>query len=206
MPKKIFDVNFMKIEKAMWEAGINSYLALSRVSKLDQAYLSRSKKRGQLGMDALFRISEAVKKPISYFIIENCTSIEHNQINNLESIPVLNCLSATFPQEIAGEEIIAHIHMPNMPVGAYAIQAKDENMAPFIKNGDYVLFLPTVKVKSGDIVIVNNEWGETSIKRYREKPKIISFDNDNPEYCTHNANEKYQIMGKIIEIWRNLKI
>jgi len=121
-------------------------------------------------------------------------------------IPVLGKIPAGFPHYVA-EQVIEYIALPDVPENALAIIAKGDSMSPVIKDGDYVIFLAMpIDIFSGDIVIVNNEWGETMIKRYRikdNKPILVS---ENPEYPTIQPNEHYQILGKVISIWRKIKI
>ena len=121
-------------------------------------------------------------------------------------IPVLGKIPAGFPHYVA-EQIIEYIALPEVPENAFAIIAKGDSMSPVIKDGDYVIFLAMpIDIFSGDIVIVNNEWGETMIKRYRikdNKPILVS---ENPEYPTIQPNKHYQILGKVISIWRKIKI
>jgi len=121
-------------------------------------------------------------------------------------IPVLGKIPAGFPHYVA-EQIIEYIALPEVPENALAIIAKGDSMSPVIKDGDYVIFLVMpIDIFSGDIVIVNNEWGETMIKRYRikdNKPILVS---ENPEYPTIQPNKHYQILGKVISIWRKIKI
>ena len=71
---------------------------------------------------------------------------------------------------------------------------------------DYVLFINDGEIKNGDVVVVNNEWGESMIKRFRLKdgePYLVS---DNPEYPGFRPNEYYRIIGKVIGVWRKIKV
>jgi len=206
MAKNLYNVNFKKIEEAMWETGFNSFFALCRAIGMNRAYLSRSKKKGQLGMNALSKIAKALKKPVSFFLEENQPgNLSQNHLAGLKSIPVFKHIPSGFAQEIPEEKIITRLNVPGMLPNSYAILAKEDNMTPLIKSGDFVIFIPDEEIQSGDIVVVNNEWGESSIKCYREKNGKISFESDNPEYAGHKSGEKYQIMGKVVDIWRNIK-
>ncbi|NOZ67971.1 MAG: helix-turn-helix domain-containing protein [Deferribacteres bacterium] len=123
-----------------------------------------------------------------------------------ESIPVLGRVPAGFPEHIPESDIIDYINIPEVPKGAYALIVKGDSMSPTFRDGDYVIFRPNEEIRSGDIVIVNNEWGESMIKRYREKDGEKFLVSDNPEYPTLKPNRHYQIMGKVIKGWRPLKV
>jgi len=121
------------------------------------------------------------------------------------AIPVLGKVPAGFPNECR-EEIIEYISLPNIPAGAYALIIHGESMSPTIRNGDYVIFLPGADaVKSGDVVIVNNEWGESMCKRYREKDDEQLLVSDNAEYQAVKPNSHFEILGKVIKVWRDIR-
>lgn len=44
------------------------------------------------------------------------------------------------------------------------------------------------------------------LKRYREKDGKIYLTSDNYEYPTITPNEHYKIIGKVIAVWRKIKI
>jgi phage repressor protein C with HTH and peptisase S24 domain len=82
---------------------------------------------------------------------------------------------------------------------------KGDSMSPEIRDGAYVLFTQNEEYKTGDILVVNNEWGETMCKRFREKEGRAYLSSENPEYPTVEANEHYRIIGKVIESWTRKK-
>jgi phage repressor protein C with HTH and peptisase S24 domain len=119
-------------------------------------------------------------------------------------IPVLARVPAGFPEEILRDEVIEYICVPDVPKKSYAIIVKGESMAPTIKEGDYAIFLPAHDVINGDIVITQNGWGETFIKRYRRRKNKHFLTSDNPEYPTIEIKDTDKIIGKVIKIWRNI--
>ena len=204
MSKRIYNVDFDLIDKAMLEAEISSYAALCRSSNIAHAHFIRSKKKEQLGFDALSKIAAVLKKPVSHFLSETQPAGTNlNQLTGSISIPVLKRVTPNLPHDTKEEDIITRLNVPGILPNSGAVIAQDDSMVPLIKNGDYALFIPAQEAKSGDIVVVNNQWGETSIKRYREKNGRISFENDNPEYKIKND---YVICGIVIDIWRNIKL
>lgn len=120
-------------------------------------------------------------------------------------VPVLGRVPAGFPDQIS-EAIIEHISLPHAPHGSYALITKGDSMSPAIKDGDYVLFMPNGEVRNGDVVVVNNEWGDTMLKRYREKDGEVFLTSDNSEYPSLKPNKHYRIIGKVIGVWRKIKI
>ncbi|MFH2011709.1 MAG: S24 family peptidase [Pseudomonadota bacterium] len=124
----------------------------------------------------------------------------------LRIIPVLGRVPAGFPDQIPEQEIIEYIKCPDGQSGSYALIVKGENMSPTIKDGDYVLFINNGDIKNGDVIVVNNEWGDSMIKRYREKEGDILLTSDNPEYPSYKPNEQYRIIGKVVGAWRNIKV
>lgn len=119
-------------------------------------------------------------------------------------VPVLGIVPAGFPDHVS-EEIVEYIRLPDAPTGSFALVVKGDSMSPNIKDGDYVLFIPNGDIKGGDVVVVNNEWGETMLKRYRIKDGEVILTSDNPEYPSFKPNEHSKIMGKVIKAWRELR-
>ncbi|MFH2012572.1 MAG: S24 family peptidase [Pseudomonadota bacterium] len=124
----------------------------------------------------------------------------------LRIIPVLGRVPAGFPDQIPEQEIIEYIKCPDTQFGDYALIVKGESMSPTIKDGDYILFINDGDIKNGDVIVVNDEWGDSMIKRYREKDGDILLTSDNPEYPSYKPNEQYIIIGKVVGAWRNIKV
>lgn len=118
-------------------------------------------------------------------------------------IPVLARVPAGFPEEIQ-DEVIEYITVPGVPKKSFAVVVKGESMTPTIKDGDYAIFLPNQDVVSGDVVIAQNGWGETFIKRYRRQKNKHFLTSDNPEYPTIEIKDADKIIGKVIKVWRNI--
>jgi len=101
------------------------------------------------------------------------------------------------------EQIQDYLCLPfgEAPSNSMAVKVKGHSMSPTIKDGEYVIFLPAnmSSVRSGDIVVVRNEWNELILKRFREKYGEMFLTSDNPEYPTFKANEEYTIVGKVVK-------
>ncbi len=120
-------------------------------------------------------------------------------------IPVIGRVPAGFPENVS-EEVIEYISLPSAPAGAYALVVKGDSMSPGIRDGDYVLFIPNGDYRNGDVIVVNNEFGDSMIKRYRLKDGEVWLFSDNPEYPSFKPNEQYRIIGKVVKAWREIKI
>lgn len=120
-------------------------------------------------------------------------------------IPVLGRVPAGFPENVS-EEVIEYISLPSAPPGSYALVVKGDSMSPGIRDGDYVLFIQDGDYKNGDVIVVNNEFGESMIKRYRLKDGEVWLFSDNPEYPSFRPNEQYRMIGRVVKAWREIKI
>jgi len=102
---------------------------------------------------------------------------------------------------LSEEHVDGYIYVPDLPEEAMAIRVRDDSMSPALEYGDYALFLPEGKteIRSGDVVVVKNEWNELMLRRYREKEGEIFLTSDNPRYPTVKMDEKYRVVGKVIK-------
>jgi len=127
------------------------------------------------------------------------------QTRGVLPVPVINLqVPAGFPEmPLEDEQIQDYLYLPfgEAPSDAIAVKVKGHSMSPTIEDGEYVIFLPAgmTDVKSGDIVIVRNEWNELILKRFREKYGEMFLVSDNPKYPTIKPNEEYTIVGKVIK-------
>jgi len=127
------------------------------------------------------------------------------QTRGVLPVPVINLqVPAGFPEmPLEDEQIQDYLYLPfgEAPSNAMAVKVKGHSMSPTIEDGEYVIFLPAgmSDVRSGDIVIVRNEWNELILKRFREKYGEMFLVSDNPKYPTIKPNEEYTIVGKVIK-------
>ena len=123
-------------------------------------------------------------------------------------IPIVGTVPAGFPQMAPEEDqIIDYISIPDVPRNSFAMIVSGESMSPTIRGGDYAVFTLAGggDIKSGDPVIVLNEWGELLLKRFRKKDEEIVLTSDNPEYPVVKPNNHYKIVGKVIKVIRDIK-
>lgn len=130
---------------------------------------------------------------------------KNSKLAELHQIPVLGKVPAGIPNTTE-EYVEEYITLPNSPKNCYALKVSGESMEPGIKHGDYVLFVIDQDPKPGDVVVVNDEFGDSMIKRLKEKEGELFLVSDNPLYPTYKPNSEYRIMGLVVGGWRELKI
>jgi repressor LexA len=121
-------------------------------------------------------------------------------------IPLLNVISQDFPDKIRDEEILDHISLPNMMEGCFSIINYGDFMAPTIRDGDLVIFKADANFQNRDIVLVHNRWGETILRRYRIRTNEIFLAPDNPAYAPFKPDPNTRIIGKVIDVWRKIRL
>ena len=117
--------------------------------------------------------------------------------------PVLEVIPEHFPDDLG--TVRSHISLPELPEGCYAIVCYGDFMAPTIRDGDLVIFRPdSGQKKSGDIILVNNRWGEPILRRYRLKDDEIYLAADNPAYAPFRPDNDTRTIGTVVEVWRKV--
>lgn len=197
-----------RLKKFRQQKGLTQ-LDLARTLKISQGYISSVERNQKApGKELLIALKRYYNLNINWLLTGEGEMFESPPIKNLipvRVIPVLGRVPAGIP-DIVEENVIEYIRCPEAPENSYAVIAKGESMAPTIRDGDYIIFTFGGNIVSGDIIIVNNEWGETMLKRYREKEGKVFLTSDNPEYPTITPNEHYKIIGKVVAVWRRIKI
>ncbi len=117
------------------------------------------------------------------------------------AVPIISAqVPAGFPTMPPEDDYIEdYLYIPGVPKNSYAVKVRGNSMYPTIKDGEYVIFVPCVELKNGDVVIVRNEWNEVMLKRYRVKDGEVFLTSDNPEYPTVKPNGDYKIIGRVIK-------
>jgi repressor LexA len=116
--------------------------------------------------------------------------------------PLLDVIPENFPH--MSTQGGNYISVPNLPEGCYAIVCYGDFMAPTIRDGDLVIFAPDREKKSGDIILVNNRWGEPILRRYRLKDSDIYLSPDNPVYSPFQPDSGTRTIGTVVEVWRKM--
>ena len=118
--------------------------------------------------------------------------------------PLLEVIPENFPQ--LGAPGGRYISVPDLPEGCYAIVCYGDFMAPTIRDGDLVIFTPEPGKKSGDIILVNNRWGEPILRRYRLRGADVYLAADNPAYAPFQPDQDTRTIGTVVEVWRKVLI
>ncbi len=127
-------------------------------------------------------------------------------VSQTSDIPLLNVISPDFPDKIRDEDVFDHISLPNVPEGCFSIINYGDFMAPTIRDGDLVIFKADMSFQNRDIVLVHNRWGETILRRYRLKTNEIFLAPDNPAYAPFKPDPNTKIIGKVIDVWRKIRL
>jgi len=117
--------------------------------------------------------------------------------------PLLRAIPEEFPPTGNSAE---YVTLPNLPEGCYAIVCYGDFMAPTIRDGDLVIFTPHGEKKSGDIILVNNRWGEPILRRFRMKENQVYLAPDNPSYAPFIPDADTRVIGIVVEVWRKVLI
>lgn len=156
-------------------------------------------------------VSVRLKKDIEEWIqnreqLERVIGTPHSnsKIAELYRIPVLGKVPAGMPMEVS-EYTNEYIAVPGAPKDCFALRVHGESMEPNIRHDDYVLFVIDRESRPGDVVVVNDEFGDSMIKRLKEKDGEFFLVSDNPKFPTFKPNAHYRIMGVVIDAWRQLK-
>ena len=120
--------------------------------------------------------------------------------------PLFEKIPEGFPENIKREGIKNYVRLPNIPEGCYALVAYGDFMAPTIHDGDLVIFSTQENLENGDIVLANNRWGDAILRKYRLKDKETFLVSDNQVYSPFKPDKDTRIIGKVLEVWRKIKI
>lgn len=115
-------------------------------------------------------------------------------------LPVVKRMPKNGPDK-EPDVIDEYICLPDTARGSCCLKVKDGAMSPQIERGSYVVFVPATQCSMNEVVIINNEWGDSVVRRYRIRDGVISYAADNPEYPSLTPAEGYYIVGRVTDIW-----
>lgn len=120
-------------------------------------------------------------------------------------IPLLKRIPAAFPV-IDPDEIEDFLRLPDLPPGCYALRFEGDFMAPTIGDGDLVIFMPGRQGDNKDIVLVTNRWGEVILRRLRLRGEDVFLAAENASYVPFRPDPETRTLGKVVAIWRKVKV
>ncbi len=120
------------------------------------------------------------------------------------STPLLLKISEGFPETILAEDVAEYIRLPRAVEGCYGFICYGNFMAPTILDGDLVLFIPDMEPKNGDVVMLNNLWGDVIMRRYRVSAGETVFTPDNTSYAPFKPDPNTRVVGTVVDVWRKV--
>lgn len=130
---------------------------------------------------------------------------EEQKQNNL--IPVFGKVPAGFPA-FSCELVLDWILFPGgNPEKHIVVLTKGDSMLPLIHPKDYILVdIKYNTLKNNDIIIAQNNEGESTVKQFFKKGDKIFLKSLNPAYPDIELKGEWKIIGKVIEIWRKIPV
>jgi repressor LexA len=198
-----------KIKKAMDEAGLNQTDLAERLN-IQQSMVSHWLRGARNpSINSLKKIAKAVKKPLSYFIVED--TIQSEAQIELSYVPILGTSSAT-KEKFVLEEKEGFLNVPRTGKNQFAIRVEGNCMVDpgdaenSIYHGNYVIVDPDIIPMNGDVVIVRLDKEYSTIKRLFVHEDIVRLMPDNPICKTIEKPVKdIEIVGKVVNVHRVLK-
>ena len=201
---------YERLRELMHRSNLNQ-TRLSEMTGIDVGTISRWKTRGTTPKKGtLLKLSEALKCSVDELTCDhpapNQTELAPKQGSKLVpvvTVPLLGRVPAGIPEQIE-EQVEDYVAFPGVAQGTYALRAHGESMVPAIRHDDFVLFRIDQDARPGHVVVVNNEFGESMLKRLREKDGELWLTSDNPEYPAVRPNDHYRIMGVVVRVIRDI--
>lgn len=120
-------------------------------------------------------------------------------------IPLLRTIRPGFPADLKESDVIDFLVFPEAAEDAFGLLCRGNFMAPTIADGDVVIFRPATEFVNGDIVLLNNRWGEVIMRRYRFSGGEVIYSPDNISYAPFKPAPNTTVFGKVVDVWRRVK-
>jgi repressor LexA len=98
------------------------------------------------------------------------------------------------------------ISFPEIPGNCFAFEYSGDFMSPTIRDGDIIIINPDKRPVSGDIILIVSQWGDSFLRRYRQKGGEVFCSADNSSYSTFKPDTKSKVIGIVHAVWRKIKI
>ena len=193
---------FSIIERMKEATGSRTDLELAEKIGISSNTISTWKKRGSIPYEKIDEISQNASIPFDWILRGGMLP----QGQGEGAIPVLKKIGPGFPDLRSEDDVFSRLLLPGAPENSYALVATDESMIPVVRPDDYLIFVPAQEIRSGDIVIVCNEWGDVLLRRYRKKNQSGILTADNPEYPPVSIAKETRVIGKVIDVWRRVRV
>lgn len=165
--------------------------------------ISTWRKRNSIPYDKVEEVSARLNIPFIWFF-----SDEDEGVGDFGTVlvPLLARIPANFLNETSKDDVSGYFSTPEAPKGAFALMVEDDSMSPTVRQGDYLFFLPGPEFKNGDFLVYQDEWGQVFARRCRERDGRLFMVADNPQYLALEADDKLKILGKVVDVWRRIKV
>jgi len=121
-------------------------------------------------------------------------------------IPLYRVLNSQSGQGQVFGELAGQVNLPEMGGATFAMVATGNFMAPTIIDGDLLFLVPVAEseLEPGTIVLVNNNWGEAILRRYRVRDGEVIYSSDNSSYKPFSPTPETMVLAKVMAIWRQM--
>ncbi len=99
-----------------------------------------------------------------------------------------------------------YILIPDVPKDCFAFECTGDFMAPTIRGGDVVIVQPSEHPQSGDVILLEGQWGDSLLRRYRVRGNEVFCSADNSSYAPFKPSGELKILGIVHAVWRKIKI
>lgn len=186
--------------------GLRKKLRMSQVSfaqslGISQGYLSDLERGNKHPSDTLL-----IALTSRYGPLPGVDFNESVSAGPIGAVPLYTTVSALNEQgKISGEQS-GQVRLPEMSGATFAMVATGNYMAPTIVDGDLLLLAPVAAdaVEPGAIVLLNNQWGEAILRRYRIKDGMVMFSPDNNSYKPFIPEAGTAILAQVVGVWRQV--
>jgi repressor LexA len=152
-----------------------------------------------------------VKEIANFFGVSPMVFVDEGRVpvaGKSVEVPLYGSIAAGVPLEMI--EVDEYIEIPeniaDMYPDAFLLRVNGDSMNRVIPNGMYALITPHEAIKSGDIVAINVNGHEATLKRFFRNRNTITLEPDsyNPEHrpltldCTKGECDEIKILGKMV--------
>jgi transcriptional regulator with XRE-family HTH domain len=118
----------------------------------------------------------------------------------------LYALPPTSLDSLSALEVREYISVPEITADCFAFEYAGDFMSPTIRDGDIVIIKPGKRAVSGDIILIVSKWGDSFLRRYRQKGGEVFCSADNSSYSTFAPGAHAKVIGIVHAVWRKIKI
>lgn len=165
--------------------------------------ISTWRKRNSIPYDKVEEVSARLNIPFVWFF-----SDEDEGVGDFGTVlvPVLARIPANFPHETSKDDLKGYFSAPEALQGSFAITVQDDSMSPAVQKDDYLFFMPGPEFRTGDLVVYQDEWLAVFARRYRERDGRFFLVAENPQFQAREVDDKLKILGKVVDVWRRIKV